>query len=117
VLRETGADGLMIGRGAQGNPWIFREVDSYLRTGRRLPPPTPAELRAVLQAHLDGLYSFYGEATGVRVARKHVGWYVAARPGGEALRRRFNALETPEAQRALVDEFISKLAADAARAA
>jgi tRNA-dihydrouridine synthase B len=117
VLRETGADGLMIGRGAQGNPWIFREVDSYLRTGRRLPPPTPAELRAVLQAHLDGLYSFYGEATGVRVARKHVGWYVAARPGGEALRRRFNALETQEAQRALVDEFISKLAADAARAA
>ena len=75
VLERTGADAVMIGRAAQGRPWMFREISHYLATGERLPPPQVAEIRRVLGAHLDDLYAFYGEQTGVRVARKHISWY------------------------------------------
>ncbi len=78
VLRATGADGLMLGRAAQGNPWIFREVEHYLMTGRRLAPPAIEEVRAVFREHISALHAFYGEPTGVRVARKHIGWYLKA---------------------------------------
>ena len=80
VLNYTGADGLMVGRGAQGNPWIFREFEHFLRTGDILAPPTPAEVHAVMRDHLQRLHRFYGEVHGVRVARKHIGWYLKDRP-------------------------------------
>jgi len=83
VLDYTGAAGLMIGRGAQGNPWIFRELDHYLETGEILPPPPAAEIHRVMRDHLRRLHAFYGEAHGVRVARKHIGWYLKGRPGAE----------------------------------
>ncbi len=107
VLAKTGADGLMIGRAAQGNPWIFRQIAHELQTGTPLPPPSPEERRRVLLEHLDGLYDLYGERTGVRVARKHIGWYCDAQPGGRAFRPRVMAAETPEHQRELVDAFLS----------
>jgi tRNA-dihydrouridine synthase B len=81
ILDYTGADGLMIGRGAQGNPWIFRELNHYLQTGQILPPPEPGEIHAVMCDHLGRLHDFYGETHGVRVARKHIGWYLKGRPG------------------------------------
>ena len=85
VLAHTGADALMIGRAAQGRPWIFREIAHFLATGVHLPPPTVAEARALIVAHLADHYAFYGEVTGVRTARKHLGWYTEALAGGEAL--------------------------------
>jgi tRNA-dihydrouridine synthase B len=75
VLEETGADGVMIGRAAQGRPWLFREIRHFLAHGRELAPPAPAEVRDIMLAHLEQLYAFYGEHAGVRVARKHLGWY------------------------------------------
>jgi len=78
VLEATGADAVMIGRAAQGRPWIFREINHYLQTGMHLPPPTYGQLRSLLLEHLDDHYRFYGEDTGVRTARKHIGWYFAA---------------------------------------
>lgn len=84
VLELTGADGLMIGRAAQGRPWIFREVAHYLKTGYQLAPPSPDEVRDIMIDHLETLYRFYGEFTGVRVARKHLGWYCKGRPGANA---------------------------------
>src|SRR6185437_2293104 len=86
VLRHTGADGLMIGRSAQGRPWIFREIAHYLATGQALPPPTAQEAGSAILDHLDDHYAFYGEALGVRIARKHLHWYTAALPGAGALR-------------------------------
>ncbi|MDX1460086.1 MAG: tRNA dihydrouridine synthase DusB [Xanthomonadales bacterium] len=86
VLGFTGAEGLMLGRSAQGNPWIFREILYFLDTGITLDPPTDREVCDVLSAHLQALHAFYGEHQGVRVARKHIGWYLAGRPGGKALR-------------------------------
>jgi tRNA-dihydrouridine synthase B len=80
VLRLTGADGLMIGRAAQGRPWIFREVNHYLATGELLAPPAWQEVRDIMLGHLENLYHFYGEYTGVRVARKHLGWYFKDSP-------------------------------------
>jgi len=80
VLDYTNADGLMVGRGAQGNPWIFRELEYFLRTGRELEPPTPTEVHAVMVKHLQRLHAFYGQVHGVRVARKHIGWYLKGRP-------------------------------------
>ena len=75
VLEETGADAVMVGRAAQGRPWIFREIRHFLTTGREFPPPAHAEVRDIMLAHLEQLYAFYGEHAGVRVARKHLGWY------------------------------------------
>jgi tRNA-dihydrouridine synthase B len=86
VLALTGAEGLMIGRAAQGNPWIFREIRYFLDTGRVLPPPHPAEVLAVMQRHLSQLHAAYGEDIGVRVARKHISWYLEGRPGAQAYR-------------------------------
>lgn len=103
VLAMTGADGLMFGRGAQGNPWLFREVGHYLRTGQTLPPPAPEEVHAVMVRHLRGLHAFYGEAQGVRVARKHFGWYLQGRPGGQALRDRLVRVDTAAEQLGLLD--------------
>lgn len=92
VLHHTGAAGLMIGRGAQGNPWLFREINHYLRHRTRLPPPDLQEIFAVLRAHLRAIHDYYGEHLGVRIARKHLGWYLVRMPNGEALRQQFNTL-------------------------
>jgi len=106
VLALTGADGVMIGRAAQGNPWIFREIVHFLRTGEELSPPSPMEVRSTLLGHLDALYGFYGERAGVRIARKHLAWYCRTRPGGESFWRRVNRVEPAHEQRALTDEFL-----------
>jgi tRNA-dihydrouridine synthase B len=111
VLEATGADGVMIGRAAQGRPWLFREVSHYLATGERLAPPAPREIGAVLTEHLDGLYSLYGCDHGARVARKHIGWTVRSLPGGEAFRSRVNHLHAADAQRAAVNDYFERLAA------
>jgi tRNA-dihydrouridine synthase B len=130
VLRRTGADAVMIGRAAQGRPWIFREIDHYLRTGERLAPPGLDEIRAVLRDHLVDHYAFYGPTAGPRIARKHIGWYIegwardarfaAIRAGrdeltgeqpdarGDAARLRdaINRADTPESQLALLDDYL-----------
>jgi len=111
VLALTGADGVMIGRAAHGRPWIFRELSYFLDTGAKCPPPAPAEMRAVVLEHLAGLYELYGEDLGVRIARKHIGWYTRGLPGGEAFRRVANALESAAAQHAAVDEFFDRMVA------
>ncbi|MGN6702428.1 MAG: tRNA dihydrouridine synthase DusB [Burkholderiaceae bacterium] len=105
VLHATGADAVMIGRAAQGRPWIFREIDHFLRTGAHLPPPTVAEARALMDAHLQAHYGFYGAYLGVRTARKHIGWYVRDLPGGDAFRQRMNRIDDCDAQRTAVAEF------------
>jgi tRNA-dihydrouridine synthase B len=98
VLARTGADAVMVGRAAQGRPWLFREIAHYLDTGRELPPPSRGELRELLCGHLEALYAFYGESGGVRIARKHVGWAAASLPGGAGWRGSFNALDSAAAQ-------------------
>jgi len=98
VLAYTGVDGLMIGRAAQGRPWIFREIDHYLNTGELKASPAPSEVRDILLQHLDNLYQFYGEYTGVRVARKHIAWYSKGAPGGNEFRRSINQVDTPAHQ-------------------
>jgi tRNA-dihydrouridine synthase B len=111
VLARTGADGLMIGRAAFGRPWIFREVAHFLATGEALAPPPLAEIEAVVREHLEGLYALYGEAHGLRVARKHLGWYARALPGGEAFRQGVVHLECAARQRAAVNDYFERLAA------
>jgi tRNA-dihydrouridine synthase B len=86
VLEQTGADGLMVGRSAQGRPWIFREIEAYLRSGTVLPEPSAVEVRDIMLAHLRDLHAFYGEEAGVRIARKHIDWYAKGHPSGHALR-------------------------------
>ena len=105
VLDQTGADAIMIGRAAQGRPWIFREIDHYLRTGKHLPAPYVDEVRALMDEHLRAHYAFYGEYLGVRTARKHIGWYVRDLEGGEAFRQQMNLLESTDAQLQAVDQF------------
>ena len=105
VLDHTGADAVMIGRAAQGRPWICREIDHYLRTGEHLPAPLVDEVRELMNEHLPAHYAFYGEYLGVRTARKHIGWYVQDLPGGEEFRQRMNLLESTAEQLAAVDEF------------
>lgn len=109
VLRATGADALMIGRAAQGRPWIFREIAHYLATGEQLAPPLVVEVRRLLLEHLEDHYALYGEYTGVRSARKHIGWYVRALPGGEAFRARMNELDDARAQLRTVADFFDEL--------
>jgi tRNA-dihydrouridine synthase B len=111
VLARTGADGLMIGRAAFGRPWIFREIAHFLATGETLAAPAPAEVAAVVREHLEGLYALYGEAQGLRVARKHLGWYARALPGGEAFRQGVVRLECAARQRAAVNDYFGRLAA------
>jgi tRNA-dihydrouridine synthase B len=110
VLERTGADALMIGRAAQGRPWIFREIRHFLDRGTQLPPPTVAEARALILEHLDDHYAFYGETTGLRTARKHLGWYTAGLAGGEDFRREINEAESTAAQVAAVRRLFDRLA-------
>ena len=110
VLQSTGADALMIGRAAQGRPWIFREIGHYLATGEMLAPPLLAEVRRALLEHLQDHYSLYGEFTGVRSARKHIGWYVRHLPGGDDFREQMNALDNSEQQLAAVAHYLDGLA-------
>jgi tRNA-dihydrouridine synthase B len=110
VLERTGADALMIGRAAQGRPWIFREVAHFLETGEALAPPATLDARAWLLEHLEDHYALYGESSGVRSARKHIGWAVETLPGGHAFRAKMNALETCAEQSAAVADWFDALA-------
>ena len=109
VLAATGADAIMIGRAAQGRPWIFREIGHFLATGEHLAPPLVAEVRRLLLDHLHDHYSLYGEQTGVRSARKHIAWYLRALPGGEALRQHINTIEDCATQWQAVADYLDAL--------
>ena len=109
VLAYTGADAIMIGRAAQGRPWIFREIAYYLATGTHLAPPLVAEVRRLLLDHLQDHYLLYGEFTGVRSARKHIGWYVKSLPGGPQFRASMNLIEDPQEQSRAVADFFDRL--------
>ena len=111
VLEATGADGIMIGRAAQGRPWLFRELSAYLETGKRVAAPELAEMRQVLLEHLEGLYELYGEEQGARVARKHIGWTVRALPGGESFRASVVRIDAASAQHCAVNDYFARLAA------
>ena len=110
VLRFTGADAVMIGRAAQGRPWIFREITHYLETGEHLAQPLVMEVRRLLLDHLQDHYAMYGEDSGVRSARKHIGWYVHQLPQGDAFRRHMNTLENAKDQHQAVADFFDALA-------
>ena len=114
VLRHTGCDGLLVGRAAQGRPWIFREIAHYLATGEHLPEPTLAQVRDVLLGHLHALHDFYGEESGVRIARKHLGWYAKDRPENHAFRHVVNRAESAEAQLRLTRDYFDALIAGVA---
>ncbi|BBE49883.1 putative tRNA-dihydrouridine synthase [Ferriphaselus amnicola] len=105
VLEHTGADAVMIGRAAQGRPWLFREIAHFMATGEHLPSPAVTEIRDVLVAHLRDLYEFYGEYSGTRIARKHISWYTRGLPGSAHFRHLMNQLPSTEAQMAAVCEF------------
>ena len=109
VLKKTGAQGLMIGRAAQGNPWIFREIRSYLETGKRAAPPAPEEVHDVMERHLRQLHRSYGEENGVRVARKHIGWYLDGRENAAETRKKLMRVESAEEQFALLDAYFTML--------
>nr|MDQ2972487.1 tRNA-dihydrouridine synthase [Pseudomonadota bacterium] len=111
VLDYTQADALMIGRAAQGRPWIFREITHYLATGELLPEPDPREVRDILLGHLGDLYAFHGEPLGVRIARKHLGWYAKDRPENAAFRAVVNRAEAAQEQLRLTDEYFDALQA------
>jgi len=110
VLDTTGADGIMIGRAAQGRPWLFREIEHYLKTGRHLPPAEVREIHGVLLAHLEGIYAFYGRETGCKVARKHISWYTRGLVGSAAFRREMNVLPSIDQQMQAVNDFFFRLA-------
>ncbi|MGB0946428.1 MAG: tRNA dihydrouridine synthase DusB [Pseudoalteromonas marina] len=112
VLDYTGADAIMIGRAAQGRPWIFREIDHYLRTGEHMQPPAIAEVRSILMEHLTNLHAFYGEPMGARIARKHVSWYLQTHDSDGQFRRVFNALDNSEAQVVALEQYFKTLAAN-----
>ena len=115
VLDYTGADAVMIGRAAQGRPWIFREIDHYLRTGEKLAPPSYGEMRELLLEHLDDHYRFYGEHTGVRTARKHIGWYLEGLPDADSFRDRMNLIDNTRDQWRAVSEWFLALSNDGDR--
>jgi tRNA-dihydrouridine synthase B len=110
VLKRTGADALLIGRGAQGRPWIFREIAHFLATGTLLPEPSPLEVGRILLGHLEALYAFYGEVQGVRIARKHLGWYAKDRPENAAFRAVINGIETAAEQLRMTQRYFDGLA-------
>jgi len=110
VLRRTGADGLMIGRAAQGRPWIFRELAHYLATGAPLPPPAQSEVARILLDHVARLHGFYGEAAGVRIARKHIGWYAKGHPQNAEFREIVNRAETAHEQLSCVRDYFAMAA-------
>jgi tRNA-dihydrouridine synthase B len=111
VLDLTGADGIMIGRAAQGRPWLFRSISRYLETGELLPAPAAPEIGALLAEHLEALYDLYGAEQGARVARKHIGWTVRGLPGGEEFRREVIRINDAGAQHCAVNDYFAKLAA------
>ena len=112
VLAYTGADAVMIGRAAQGRPWIFREIEYFLKTGAHLPPPRVQEIHQVLMQHLEDLFEFYGEETGVKVARKHIGWYTKGLVGSAHFRHGLMQLQSSEEQIQTIDNFFGELAAE-----
>ncbi|WP_298573717.1 tRNA dihydrouridine synthase DusB [uncultured Luteimonas sp.] len=114
VLERTGADAVMIGRAAQGRPWIFASVAHFLATGTQLPEPSPATVRDILLGHLQALHAFYGEQSGVRIARKHLGWYAKDRPENAAFRSVVNRAETADAQLRLTEDYFDALVAGVA---
>lgn len=109
VIAHTGADAVMIGRGAQGRPWLFREINHYLATGELMEEPSLEEIRKILLGHLQELRTFYGDYLGVRIARKHVGWYLQAQPEGKSFRKEFNVLETAEEQTSAIERYFDRL--------
>jgi tRNA-dihydrouridine synthase B len=109
VLRHTQADAVMIGRAAQGRPWIFHDINHFLATGEAAPKPEPAEIHRMLAGHLNALYEFYGEYTGVRIARKHIAWYSKGQPGGNRFRQQINAAESAREQLCQVDDYFAQL--------
>ena len=110
VLAATGADAIMIGRAAQGRPWIFREIGHFLETGEHLPAPEVQQAKQWLLEHLSEHYGLYGEYAGVRTARKHIGWAVRALPGGESFRAFMNTLDTCDTQVRAVNDWFDQLA-------
>jgi len=117
VLDYTGADGIMIGRAAQGNPWIFGIIDHYLRTGDILPVTPIPDIRSVMNDHLVQLYDFYGDYIGIRVARKHISWYSKGQPGGAAFRQAIDKVETVEQQISMINDFFDSLESGLRKAA
>jgi tRNA-dihydrouridine synthase B len=117
VLDKTGVDGIMVGRAAQGRPWIFREIDYYLRTGEKLAEPSVTEVRDILLGHLHNLYNFYGEYTGVRMARKHISWYSKGHRHGAAFRQAVNRVDTIDEQLKMTEDFFERLQQDIQQAA
>jgi tRNA-dihydrouridine synthase B len=111
VLEATGCDAVMVGRAAQGRPWIFGQIAHYLATGELLPEPSPAQVRDILLAHLAHLHAFYGEASGVRIARKHLGWYAKDRPENAAFRSVVNRAQSADEQARLTRDYFDALAA------
>ncbi|WP_330926226.1 tRNA dihydrouridine synthase DusB [Candidatus Sororendozoicomonas aggregata] len=105
VLDKTGAQAIMIGRAARGRPWIFREINHYLTHNEHIAPPSPEEAQTLLLSHIRVLHRFYGEQQGVRIARKHVGWYMQSQPAYLAFRKTFNTLETPAGQEDCINRF------------
>ena len=105
VLEYTGADAIMLGRAAQGRPWIFREIEHFLQTGKQLAPPSQETVKTIMLEHLENLYSLYGEYMGIRIARKHVGWYCQAQQNEIEFRSKFNKLETTCEQLTAIREF------------
>ncbi|MFZ6876139.1 tRNA dihydrouridine synthase DusB [Undibacterium sp. Di27W] len=112
VLEATGADAIMIGRAAQGRPWIFREIEHFLNTGEHLPAPLISEVRGLMDAHLKAHYAFYGDYLGVRTARKHIGWYMQDLVGGEEFRQQMNLLTDCDEQLAAVSSFFDHMAGE-----
>jgi tRNA-dihydrouridine synthase B len=108
VLEYTKADAIMVGRAAQGRPWIFREINHFLMHGTHLPPPTYGELRECLLDHLEDHYQFYGEYTGVRSARKHIGWYLADMPGADEWLSRINQINTTRDQTRAIEQWFDQ---------
>lgn len=111
VLDYTKADAVMIGRAAQGRPWIFRETEHFLNTGEHMLPPTVDEIHQVMLEHLHDLYDFYGDLTGMRVARKHISWYTKGLSGSAAFRHNMNTLQTIELQLQAINDFFAELRA------
>jgi len=109
VLDYTGADAVMIGRAAQGRPWIFREIEHYLKTGTHLLPPTVEEIHTVMLEHINDLYGFYGDLAGMRVARKHISWYTKGLAGSASFRHNMNTLQTIPLQQQTINEFFAEL--------
>jgi len=109
VITYTAADAVMIGRAAQGRPWIFQEIQHFLDTGTKITPMSIEKIQKIMLKHLDNLYTFYGEYLGVRIARKHIGWYSKTQPESTAFRKTINQAQTPEQQQALIQAYFDQL--------